>query len=276
MCAGGDDNKGEYKQYNAGQMALAVQSRGTMSVRKLADYWGLPRTSLRREIDKQSAEVVPAVAHVAGGQQVLSLAAEDALVRQIELAALHHDPLSILELRQHAFKLAHRSPPTNTKAYAVCDAWRADGVAGEDWWRGFRHRHPNVKTNAANLLEHARSEVTQLQLDSMLQEIGKLRQQYPHLAGAEYWYDADEVPVKAGGDRQLVLTVAGTDPNMKSTRDDKLGMTALPCVCADGTEIPPMFITDGKEGTTPGWWNAKFAALLVGTPLAKATCVCQV
>lgn len=89
MCAGGDDNKGEYKQYNAGQMALAVQSRGTMSVRKLADYWGLPRTSLRREIDKQSAEVVPAVAHVAGGQQVLSLAAEDALVRQIELAALH-------------------------------------------------------------------------------------------------------------------------------------------------------------------------------------------
>lgn len=124
-------------------------------------------------------------------------------------------------------------------------------------------------------MEVARSTITQAQLDSYSNTIELLYNTYPHLIESRYWFDTDETPLPAGGREEKVVTVAGVAPNKVTSPNDKLAITVLPCICADGTQAPPLLVVPGELLTIPGWWGV-IHKLLRGGPLERATCVSQV
>lgn len=236
--------------------------------------YNCPKSTIWDAHQREVRGTNPADAHGKMGRGILSDADEAGLVKHIRRMAERHFPMTILDIREAAYKLATVNLPTHSKAVSAFEGWHAKQEASEGWWRLFKQRHPEVSVCEANAMEVARSTVTQEQLDSFLTVIKALYDTYPHLVESRYWFDTDETPLQAGGRESKVVTVKGTAPNQITSPNDKLRITILPCICANGTQTPPLLIVPGELLTTPAWWPT-LVPHLRGTALESATCVSQ-
>lgn len=273
---GGDNNDNPAKRglYCEAQLNQALQVVGTDTYRKISDMYGVPKSTLFDAHRQLSKGPDPAVEEGRGARGVLNEAQEAALVKHIRRCAENHASLTISAVCQEAYKLAAAKPPTHPKYLDAFNGWKPNEEASTGWWRKFKKRHPEVSLCDVNAMETSRSNITQAQLDSYTDTIAKLYETYPHLQESRYWFDTDETPLQAGGRECKVVTVKGVAANKTTSSNDKLKITILPCICANGTQTPPLIIVPGELLTTPGWW-ATVTPHLMGTALETATCVSQ-
>ena len=267
---------GVTKQYSAEALITAEALKGKFSVRRIAELTGVPRATISDHHRAAGRNAGQGSAPAVATQQVLSVAQENGLVRYVTVMAKRLESLSLEDILHHAYVVAAANPPANLKALEAFRSWEKNEKASEKWWRGFKQRNPEISFCMPNQMETTkRANITQEQLDSFPEQILALMDKEPHLVSEEYWWDTDETPLQAGGRTKKVLTVHGVPPNKKSCPNPKLRITILPCICANGTELPPLFIVKGKLLNIPaGWWGS-LAPALAGTVLSKARCVSQ-
>ena len=258
---------GCYKAYDSRTLAIAVDAASKMGVAAASRAYGVPQRTLYRIRVKGFSTPAPRSCAAA---RVISDAGEEGLIAYAKLCSKNYEPLSKVEFLQHAAKLAAKTPPRSRNAAGYARGWERAGIAGEKYWKCFKKRHPELHLLLENKMDHARAAVTQAQLDTLPAAVAALLLAYPCLKNPERWHNCDETPLQLDGGRGKVVCFGSDRSDSRAAKNARTHLTILPCVCADGSTIPPLIITRGARGATPAWLPG-IADALVGTPFQRAT-----
>jgi hypothetical protein len=122
-----------------------------------------------------------------------------------------------------------------------------DGLPGNDFWEGFKKRHPDISLRTPEALALNRSKAMNpvivggyfRQLKTLLAENNLTDK--PHLI-----WNADETSVPFTHAPAKVVARTGTKRVPGRVSNSREPITMLPCINAAGTSMPPIFIVKGK------------------------------
>ena len=186
-----------------------------------------------------------------GAPQTLPVSVEDALIRWIDSLVARRLPPTKIQICMKAKKLG---------AAIGVHFRRADGMPGDDWWSGFKQRHPTLRGKKANALDGGRAGVTQLQVAAWAAtystQLSIVRDAFAassrsaaaaaasdSFTAARVW-NADELGV--GDHIKGRSSDDSNNPNCERIQPSSKGhITIMVCVNADGHTLPPFCIKAG-------------------------------
>ena len=205
-----------------------------VNVKKTAAHYGVPESTL---CDRFSgAHKPPSAAHE--HQQVLSAQQEQVLVEWIKHLDAAGNPISKRTIAQKCFVLSGHIP-------------------GRNWIYRFLRRNPSIKLGRPSGLDPKRAQcfnraTVTLHFD-MLKKIINMRG-----IPWENIYNMDEKGCQRGGgrghSRLKYLMSHSQRVHYKFKSDNFELVTIIECICADGTNLLPVFVFAGKE-QSPSWWS---------------------
>lgn len=215
------------------QLAItAIQhSGGTLSIRRAATDYGVPRTTLQ---DRMNGVLTRTAAHA--HQQALTPAQESILVDWVKAQGRRGVPLTLATVTDYASDIAGKS-------------------VGESWPRRFRIRHPDLAVKMTSPLEECRAAALNPAAVAGFYDI--LEELTAEFAiPPSNIYNMDEKGIQMGiGSKTAVLV----DRNQKTISSIEQGtrdlVTILETVCADGTALHPSVIFEASR--RDAHWGAK-------------------
>ncbi len=221
-------NKGE----GEARMELALRdiNSGTMTVRKAALVYGIPKSTLH---DHASGKVRPGAG--VGLPRYLNNEEEDELVRWLEGCAEVGCAKSVRQVRAVVGAIVAKKQGVDS------------AIVSHGWWDRFRQRHPHLTLRAGESLAYRRAVAANPdtfrhyfdQLENVLDTNG-LRNAPSRIFNA----DESGMPLQHRPGRRIA--VRGQKHVIVHTSGNKTQITVLVCVSARGNYIPPMVVFKRK------------------------------
>ena len=288
--------RGGYHKYQAmnPQRAAAefLRAKGKLTQQQAADRFGFPRTTLGDVLARAAREGLTAddldplkpsnspISHRvaplpakklrgSGRPPVLTEAEEAGLVNLILKHWAGNLSLNRVQLGVYVMRLLEgRKFPGDA-------AWRLKGGPSAKWFKGFIRRHKAIiSLRKGDPLAHNRREVSKQQIDSFFDVLKEVEDINGGPLRAEQIYNLDETCFMPDGTVSRVLTGRGATHTHTFSAGNRDSVTILPCICADGTSLPPLVIGKGKDMGKPKW-AADLADIVRGTAFESAVFVNQ-
>jgi hypothetical protein len=212
--------------------ALQALTAGT-SLKKASKDYGIPRKTLRRHRDKKVSN--PGKVFLGGKQPTLSPVFELELVKHIQRMEKALFGLTTLDMRKLAFEFAERAKIKHNFNKEL-------RMAGIDWLRGFRSRHPILSlrspqgTSIGRAVGFNRPKV--LQFFTAYKEVLQ-----NHSFSANDIWNMDESGITNVAKPCKVLATKGKRQVSKITSAERGSTVTVVCAnSASGQYIPPMMI----------------------------------
>ena len=229
----GGISRTSYKSWDEQQLRLAFEAveRGSMSVRRAAEQYGVPRSTLH---DRLSGKVQ--FGAVSGPPKYLSCQEEEELVNFLigcSNIGYAHTKAQVLSLVQQV---------VTAKGLKV--------QVTHGWWDSFRRRHPNITLRTAELVSHSRGlsghpEVLMRYFDLLEQTL----KENDLLSEPSLIYNIDETGLPLDPKHPMVVAKKGQKHPVSRSTGDKAQVTVLSCCSASGNVLPPFVIFDRKRLT---------------------------
>ncbi|KAJ8943837.1 hypothetical protein NQ318_020909 [Aromia moschata] len=222
------------------------------SVRAAAGRYNVPRSTLRRYIEKVSnkysdlftvsdenlQETIQQVGSytACAVKQVFSVEQERALVSYAKKYSDHYYGLNITELRELAYQFGKKIQ------VKYPSKWDEDKMSGRDWYYGFMRRHQelSLRTPEQTTLHRVKS-FSEENVQVFFRNLDAVLSEYPYQA-ADIW-NMDEtgfstVPTNIG----KVISTRGMRRVGQISAQERGSMIRMAlAVSADGNSIPPFF-----------------------------------
>ena len=212
----------------------AIQQQG-MSIRKAAETFGVPKSTLERHLNKKIA----CPGSLGGRQPVLDAVFETQLVEHILQMQKRFFGLSPKELKKLAFDLAEQNKLNHPFSLQL-------RMAGKDWLRAFIARHPEIssrKPEATSLTRAVGFNRAQVKIfyDILKAELES------HTYTPDRIWNADESGLTAVHKPGKILAAKGQKQVGKMTSGERgRTITILCCVSAVRSYVPPLMIFPRK------------------------------
>lgn len=241
------------------QMRAALELvRGGESIRKAAKLKGLSYPTLRRYYIKtnnlsesKNIKLVPTY----NVNQIFNSEQEQTLIKYLKDCAYTFYGLTNIDCR----KLAYDTAKINN--LSIPESWKRDKIAGIEWLRSFRNRHPELTLRAPERCSLARATAfNRHNIGKYFDNLGDALKRHPSFADGTRVYNLDETSTTTVQKPQKVLAPKGIRCLSKVTSGEK-GTLTTTCaiICASGQSLPPVVIFPRKnfknymiKGTPPG------------------------
>ena len=230
--------KGIRVTYDPERMAEAVSAvRRGLVLRVAAERYEVPFGTLSKQYKKADG------VKVGGGRKPeLSNKDEEDLAQYLRVCALHGEGLT----RKETLTLVSQF----IEQEKIVTRWKDGKVPGEDWFRGFLARHPELSIRKGEALSSQRVRGTDpFVIKKFYDDIANIYNEQgigPQDGGllfncdeTSFSHDPKEMKIVAEkGVKRISRNIAGTG---------KTNTTVLACGAADGTKLPPFIIFTGKQ-----------------------------
>lgn len=227
-------------------------------IRKAAKLKELPYATLRRYYLKttnarqgQKVRLVPNY----NINQIFSSEQEEALKKYLKNCAYLFYGLTNKDYRKLAYETA------NINKIRIPESWKKNKMAGLEWLRSFRVRHPDLSLRAPESCSLARATgFNRHNIEKYFQNLEDVLKRHPNFANGTRVYNLDETATTTVQKPPKVLAPKGIRCLSKVTSGEK-GTLCTTCaiVCAGGYSLPPAIIFPRKnfknymiKGAPPG------------------------
>ena len=211
------------------ELALRDLSSGALTVRKAAQVYGIPKSTLH---DHATGKVLTG-AHV-GLPRYLNDEEEEEVVRWLERCAEVGCPKSVREVRAVVGAIVAKKQGVGSV------------VISHGWWDKFRQCHP-LTLRAGESLAYRRAIAANPETFNnyfdLLEEILNTNGLH-HTPSRIFNADESGIPLQHRPGRRIA--VRGQKHVTVNTSGNKAQVTVLACVCASGKYIPPMIVFKRK------------------------------
>lgn len=216
------------------------------SIRKVAEEVKIPFTTLRRYYSKLKAganlnemSLVPNY----NVNQVFSVEQEEHLKNYFEYCALMFYGLSTKECRKVAFEMARIN---NLK---MPNSWIEKKLAGKDWLKLFRSRHPELSIRRPEPCSLARATAfNRTNVNTFYNNLENLLKRNSSFADGTRIYNLDETSTTTVQRPQKVIAPKGRKSLGKVTSGEKGTLVTTCCIIsAAGSSLPPVMVFPRKN-----------------------------
>ena len=220
-----------YREYSTTSVERAYKAvtMGEMSLRKAAEEYGVPRSTLHDKVKGKSAINVKS-----GTKKYLSDGEEAKLVEFLAGCATVGYAKSRKEVQAIVQQIVSLRDP------------HIEITKG--WWDSFKHRHPEITLRQAEPLSYARAVATNPQV---VEKYFSLLEETMEANGLTRCpgqiFNCDETGMPLAHKPAKVVSLVGQKHPYAITSGEKAQITVLACASASGYTIPPMVIFDRKQ-----------------------------
>lgn len=242
-------SRGDWSQESMTAALDAVKNG--MAYKKASKEYLVPIMSLKRRAKAKNKIAVGAVKYLGGKRTVFTKEQENELVDHIKDMETRMYGLTKKELLSLAYQLAENNE--------IPHSFRG-GKAGNDWLKGFRQRHPDITLRAPESTSTARARAFNKPVVDKFYATLKSVQDAKNIP-AHRIYNVDETSVCTVPTKNTkVFAKTGRKQVARVTSAERgVTTTAVICMSASGTFVPPMFIfrrirmkIELMEGAPPG------------------------
>ena len=217
------------------QKAISAIRNGSMSVRKAAEEWGVPPSTIQSRIKKG---VRPKGEYEATVLQKLSPTQEKHLAAWITIQEDLGVPVSHRQIRLFADRILQANGSSET--------------VGNGWLPRFFKRHPEVKTKKVKRVDYKRiegatTEIIRTWFEKLV--LPAIEDILPEHRG-----NMDEVGVMEGmGTNGLCVERQGTRVAIAKSPENRIWITIIECITAAGQSLPPWLSMRARTFSNSGF-----------------------
>ena len=215
------------------------------SIRQVASNIGIPFTTLRRYSLKLINRTVENINLVPNYEvnKVFSQEQEEILNSYYKSCALMFYGLSTKECRKVAFQMATIN---NLK---MPDSWKRNGIAGKEWLKLFRKRHPTLSLRRPEACSLARATAfNRANVNTFYNNLEKVMQRNPMFGNGTRIFNLDETSTTTVQRPQKVIAPKGCKGLGKVTSGEKGTLVTTCCIiCSSGISLPPVMVFPRKN-----------------------------
>ena len=233
--------------------AISAVREGSMGCKKASKIFGIPRTTLKRRVNNLNIDATEEKKVLGSKRPVFTSEQEKELVDYaLRMESMFYG-LTVKDVRQLAFQLAERNNikhPFNKNT----------GLAGEDWFHGFRKRHPELSLRSPEATSIARAQgfnkVSVGKFFELLKTVMDEKHFPPHRI-----FNVDETGITTVQTKSNKVLARRGKKQVGTITSAERGVlsTAVICMSAGGNFIPPMLVfprqrmkPELKDGAPPG------------------------
>lgn len=267
------------KLYPAEALKKAIEEIPQLGLNRAAERYGIPRATLSRynkhsEVHGRSPVLQFGVR--SGPPPALSRAEEAGLVATVMAWHGRHMSLSKAQLFALTVQFAQKKLEEDPEKEPF-STWVANGRPSDGWFTRFMLRWPELSYLACDPYDHGRNDITEEELMSFFHLMDDVIKQHPEMAQPVRIYNCDEMNIMPDGKKVRVLAPRGARHTHRQQNQGRFSFTVLPCIRADGHQIPPLVIVAGSGKRRPRFWGSdEMTDGLKDTPLEHSLCVSQV
>ncbi|XP_033725141.1 jerky protein homolog-like [Pecten maximus] len=219
----------KYSQEDVEQ-AVAEYSSKTLTLRQASEKYGVPRSTISyKRLGHRSLNAT------AGKPVLIPLDVEEETVTQAVNAS------TILGLSKHQMMI---------KAGQVCKKLKIhnpfkNGIPGNDWFRGLKHRHPTMTTRKPAKLSSSKARLDKATVDEYFVKLEDILKQNAITDPGHIW-NMDEKGVSLEHKPTSVIARKGSRSIPGRVSNSRENITIVAAINADGGKIPPLVIVKGK------------------------------
>lgn len=218
----------KYKESDLENAVDAVKLKG-MSYGKASKMFKVPKTTI---VDHVTGKIKKGAKP--GRKTVFPIEIENTIVERVLAAAEKGFGVTKKQLVIKVARLA------KLKGFTF-----QNGVPGDDWWRGFKSRHPEIVIRKPEQLCTSRSRMlNKTVVNKYFDDLHKIIREN-NLAACDVW-NADETGKQFCHSPSAVLARRGVKSLPGRTSTSRQNITILACVNAAGNKMPPMCVVKGK------------------------------
>lgn len=233
--------------------AISAVRDGSMGCKKASKVFGVPRTTLKRRVNNLNVDAVEDKKVLGSKRPVFNNEQEQELVNYaLKMESMFYG-LTVKDVRQLAFQLAERNQLTHPFN-------KNTGLAGEDWFEGFKKRHPEISLRSPEATSIARAQGFNAVSVNKFFEILKSVLEDKNFPSHRI-FNVDETGITTVQTRSnKVLARKGTKQvGIITSAERGVLSTAVICMSPGGNFIPPMLIfprqrmkVELQDGAPPG------------------------
>jgi hypothetical protein len=215
----------EYKVWSMDAMSEAIEEvQKGMSVRKAAECYSVPRSTLRDYLSGRSNP---------SSRSGAPLLTED---EETELATF------LIEVAKIGYP--HTRKQVLSKVQAIIEAKGMNHKVTYGWWESFRKRHKHCLTlKSAVPLSMARAKATDVEvIERYFCMLEECMRHYDIMDKPSRMYNCDETGLPLNPPCHKVVSQVGSKNPPRVNGNSKQQITVLACTSATGTALPPMIV----------------------------------
>lgn len=213
------------------EMALKEVSEGSLTVRRAALQYGVPKSTLH---DRVTGKVDPGAK--VGAPRYLDDEEEDELVKFLIGAASIGYPKTVREVKAIVGAIVARKQGLEA------------ATVSQGWWEKFRRRHPELSLRSAEPLAYQRATaLTREVMDTYFDLLEETLVQNDLMSKPGLIFNCDESGMPLSHRPGRVIAKKGQKHVTALVSGNKAQITVLACASAVGNPIPPMVIFDRKN-----------------------------
>lgn len=241
--------------WDATSMEKAIEAvrLGRMTLSKAASAFGVPRTTLRRRFENKNLRASGNIKCLGRFKTVFSVEQEQEMVNHILNMEVRFYGVTIKDLQCLAYQLAEKNKIKHSFNSGKM-------MAGKDWIKGFRKRHPELSIRKPEATSTARAQAFNkpnvMKFYNLLQDVQAKHNFPPHRV-----FNVDETgltTVQSKSSKVFALKGRRQVGAMTSAERGVLSTFAI-CMSAGGSFVPPLVIFARKrmkpeltDGAPPG------------------------
>ena len=226
----GTRRKGNYRsKYTQDDFNKAMESiqDGRMSVRKAAEEFNVPRTTLMDRIHKRTSDKL-------GRPCELTEDEENLLAGRIKLMGDWGFPLTMIDVRKLVQDYLNSSGKRSR--------W-LDNYPGEDWAYGFVKRRKDLSNRMSNLIKRSRAALSREQVKEFIENYTRVGADIP--PSNVFNYDETNLTEDPGAKKALYRR--GVKYAEKVSNHSKSSLSVMFCGSANGKMLPPYVVYKAKN-----------------------------
>lgn len=213
-----------------------------MSLRKAAKNSKIPYPTLRRYVMKYLKDQCAAMEPNYSVNKIFSEVQETSLKEYIVDCANKFYGLSTKECRRLALQMAE----INKLEYPT--SWKENGMAGKDWLRGFKKRHPDLCIKKPEACSIARATAfNRTNVKKFFDNLRNVSQRFPQFGDGTRVYNLDETSTSTVQRPGKVIAQKGQNISKVTSGERGILVTTCCIVNATGHALPPVMVFPRKK-----------------------------
>lgn len=243
--------KSQYQKWDSKSMerAIAAVLSQKMSVNGAAKSFNVPRSTLERRILNKNKSATDARKKLGNYKPIFNEEQEQEIVDHILSMEIRFYGITLKDLQCLAYELAEKNNVKHSFS-------KTTKMAGKDWIRGFRKRHPEISLSTSKARAQAFNKPNVMKFYNILQSVQEKRMFPPHRV-----FNVDETgltTVQSKTSKVFALKGRRQVGSMTSAERGVLSTFAI-CMSAGGNYVPPLIIfprtrmkPELQDGAPPG------------------------
>ncbi|KAK9728861.1 DDE superfamily endonuclease [Popillia japonica] len=262
--------KSQRQDWNNENMTNAIEevTKRGMPYKTASRIFQVPLMSLKRRVKNKNKFATGSIKHLGSMTTTFTADQENELINHVLDFEIRMYGLTAIDLRRLAFQLAERNNIPHKFS-------RLKQIAGYDWLKGFKNRHPEIALRAPEATSAARAMGFNKQVVTKFYDLLKSIL-VKHTFTPHRCFNVDETSISTvPGKNSKIFAKRGRKQVARITSAERgVSATAVVCTSAGGVFVPPMVIFCRKrmkaelmDGAPPGTiFGCKKAELMDGAP----------